>query len=57
MIELRAILDKYTVQDGKELAVIIKCDHNGENLLKLAGIGAGQPIEIKSVQEELPLDA
>lgn len=55
--KLRATLDKYTVQDGKEIALTMSCVHNADNLVLLASIGAGQPVEIEATQEALPFEA
>lgn len=56
MIELVAKLDKFTVQDGKEIAMVLKCPFNGPNMTALCGIGIGAIVKVEDTQQQLPLE-
>lgn len=56
MIELIATLDKYVVQDGKEISLVLKCPFNATNITALVGIGIGAPVKVEDLQQQLPLD-
>ncbi|MCC6797679.1 MAG: hypothetical protein IT366_21380 [Candidatus Hydrogenedentes bacterium] len=56
MIELLASLDKYIVQDGKEITIQLKCPFTGPNITALVGIGIGAAVKIEDTQQQLPLE-
>jgi hypothetical protein len=57
MIELIATLDKYVVQDGKEISLVLKCPFNAPNITALVGIGIGAPVKVEDLQQQLALES
>lgn len=56
MVEFFASLDKYVVQNGKEISITLKCPLTATNITSLVGMGIGAAVKIEETQQQLPLE-
>lgn len=57
LLEIRGTAKKYTAEGGKELQITVCADHNLDNLMTLARMGAGARVTLRGLQSDLEVAA